>query len=772
MVLDHKKWSDGSDIMTNKNKHNPITTALAWCLAWGDRLEPQFDLPLLQKMRQALNDGDEVPAEVRSLVDLVVQLQDIDKSYFPRSLHDLQKEYPSLWKQTTKVGLVYGGATKIKQYVFEAAKLPDIRGASALLDRINLVDIPAFFGECSNTSISDSIAQWLQENFAGLKAALIPELLVYFKGGNILAFCPVAFVDNLADAIERRYTEETLTANSCAVGDAFKLLEIRFGLLKGDRQFWLSDYLKPENHKKELVEAYFGSSKKADGNTKSEKELESAFKERKNFNELVTQLAIAFNRRRSGNKTENRLSRAYPPMFETHPYLQRDDADRCTAMIQAEGLPNDPHFSEALARKRVAGQVAKRDRASQNWYHNSGFTWKPHEIDSWVSKFQISIGQKPHRYYEEVRSQGNTPSDVDEARSLREISKPSNGFVAYIYADGNNMGGYIQKKIKTPENYKQFSEDIFDATEKSVYYALAQHIKPVKIKPDADSDRQNKNEVWIHPFEIITIGGDDVLLIVPANKALEVAKTIGEKFEEILSQKQEYKIAPDRDSDLTDYQRYRSNEASPSQCQLSTSIGVLIAADNTPIYYAEDLVSQLLKSAKKKAKELKKYGFCGGTVDLLSMKSVTMISSNIEDFRQEGLEKKIKHSQIKLYATPYTLHELGGLIEVVKTLKEVNFPRSQLYQIRSLLEQGKHTAILNYRYFRVRLNKEEQKELKEEFEEAWCKAKTNEGNLAPWMFSKDGGNYETIWREIVDIYDFIEEEKSSAKTTLETGVKS
>jgi len=49
-----------------------------------------------------------------------------------------------LWNQ--KIGLVYGGATKIKQYVFESADLQEIRGASALLDRINLVDLPAFFG--------------------------------------------------------------------------------------------------------------------------------------------------------------------------------------------------------------------------------------------------------------------------------------------------------------------------------------------------------------------------------------------------------------------------------------------------------------------------------------------------------------------------------------------------------------------------------------------------------------------------------------------------
>jgi CRISPR-associated protein Cmr2 len=223
------------------------------------------------------------------------------------------------------------------------------------------------------------------------------------------------------------------------------------------------------------------------------------------------------------------------------------------------------------------------------------------------------------------------------------------------------------------------------------------------------------------------------------------------------------------------------------------STGVLMTAEDTPIYYAYNLTSQLLKSAKKRAKELKKDNYCGGTVDFLVMKSVTMISSNIGEFRSQGLMKSGPgQQQLKLYAAPYTLHELGGLLETAKVLKGVNFPRSQLYQIRSFLEQGKNTAILNYRYFRTRLqDKKHQHQLKEQFEEAWCEALTNNGNLAPWMtdigsilknlilllffetfppeqfrlqyavlsFLKTSP-YETIWRELVDLYPFTEESKT------------
>jgi CRISPR-associated protein Cmr2 len=223
---------------------------------------------------------------------------------------------------------------------------------------------------------SQEVREWLDENFPGepkLSAALIPEMIVYSTGGNILAFCPAAFVNELTDAIEKRYSFETLTANSCAVGDTFKLLEIRFGLLRDpiEQTFWLDRYR--QEYQKPLVEAYFGKLDKqpnepciADPSC-----VEEAFANRKSFNELTTKLAVLFNQRRSGNKFENRPSRRYPPMLETHPYLQRDEADRRSAITRAtdnpdnpnqKGLPGNPWFSEVSARKRKAGDRAKQGK--------------------------------------------------------------------------------------------------------------------------------------------------------------------------------------------------------------------------------------------------------------------------------------------------------------------------------------------------------------------------------------------------------------------------
>ncbi|MEG4584081.1 type III-B CRISPR-associated protein Cas10/Cmr2 [Microcoleus sp. MOSTC5] len=777
-----------------KSCWSSIATGIAWCLAWGEGREPP-DIKVLHEMRQALNSGEEVPQDVREIVDQVQELlnipDNIPKGEFPETITDLQNKYQNLWNQTGKIGLVYGGATKIKQYVFDEAKLPDIRGASALLERINLVDLPAFFNKIPESNRYNvhfkKVRDWLDKNFPGepkrgepkLSEALIPEMIVYSTGGNILAFCPAAFVNELADAIEKRYSYVTLTANSCAVGDTFKLLEIRFGLLRDpiEQTFWLDRYR--QEYQNLLVEAYFGKLDKqpnepciADPSC-----VEEAFANRKSFNELTTKLAVLFNQRRSGNDFENRPSRRYPPMLETHPYLQRDEADRRSAITRAtdnpdnpneKGLPGNPWFSEVSARKRKAGDRAKHGKPKEtHWYTNKEAA---DVIEGWVDKFEDFL-KKPSEKLPKYWGDNNL-EDVEIAQSLTQLGSVSNGFVAYIYADGNNMGGYIQK-ISTPQKYKEFSEDVDNATRYAVFQALAEHLQPRELKGNNKSESTLPDGAWIHPFEIITIGGDDIILIVPADRALAIAKTIGEQFEQILLRQVQiprveiqgdYQTQPsEKPIDLSKCHRYLSQNAGTANCQLSTSIGVLIADYKTPIYYAKKLYEQLLKSAKKRAKDLKDRGYCGGTVDFFVMKSVTAIASSIEDFRKEALTKD-GPPKLKLYAAPYTLHEIGGLIESVKALKKAEFPKSQLYQIRSFLEQGKQTTILNYRYFRTRL-KQGNKELRQEFEEAWCKAKTNEGNVAPWMYDLEERVYETIWRELLDIYDFIESEEDSESSS-------
>jgi CRISPR-associated protein Cmr2 len=764
---------------TNDQIQRRLYIAIAWCLAYSPEIDRETQL---QALREYFNNGSSCGEDLQKIVAAVTSLMSED--LWPETIADLQEliqKHPLLWN--SRIGMVYGGATKIKQYVFESLKLQEIRGASALLDNINLVDLPAFlhgdedlssdyFAECKEAKdyCKNIRSVWLEDDiqFKGLAKALIPELIIYSTGGNILAFCPEAMTNQLANAIEKRYTSETLTANSCAVGETFKPLEIRLGLLPDEINteiFWLANYQKAYQNPdtQSFMAGYIPCSEPI-----NEENLLKAFQQRKSFNELTSKLAVLFNKRRSGNITGDRPSRQFPVMFETHPYLQRDGGDRRSAIAQVKVLPGKPWYSESIARKRLVGQIAKRDTPG-DWYERLDLTWSHNkEIETWVSKYEQFLKQHNHseQYFGEVE-------EVDEARSLIEIGNASRGFVAYIYADGNNMGGHIQK-IKTPQEYQKFSQDIFNATEKSVYKALCKHLRPHRLHGLTDPESEDRNTKWIHPFEIIAIGGDDVMLIVPADKALLIAETLGVEFEIYLAKDKDYTI-PNNQEYQDKIHRYRPTTALPSASKLSMSTGVLITADATPIYYAEDLTNQLLKTAKEKAKYLKNHGYYGGTVDFMVLKTVTMISSNIQEFRKEGLVKKAGGQELKFYAAPYTLHELKGLLDVVYDIKEAGFPKSQLYQIRSLLERGKRTAILNYRYFRVRLGDQNQSALREKFEDGWCRAKTNDGSVAPWMHytkTNDADNseesgYETIWRDLVDLYDFT---PVSSKSPVETAV--
>jgi CRISPR-associated protein Cmr2 len=773
--------------LQSQTAKSQIQLAIAWCLVY--EANSAQNAATLEALRQHFYHNQPCRDDLAAVVTEVKALSDLT---YPETIADLQTliaHHPNLWQN--KIGLVYGGATKIKSYVFDLPKLHEIRGASAILDKINLVDLPTFFHAeasdearfsiCHSAQLEypayiTSVLQWLQDNqYTQLRESLIPELIIYSTGGNILAFCPADVTTDLANAIEKRYTTETLIANSCAVGHAFKPLEILCGLLPDeitDEFRWCNHYQTHAND--ELVQAYLKIAKNTDSET-----IVTKFRERKSFNELVSKLAILFNQRRAGNDVVGRSSRRYPPMFETQPYLQRDNTEKRSAIFRAERLPNAPWHSEVSARKRLMGQITKRDGTPKSWYRGLKNRWSTEQpVENWVQRFEKYL--KTHSLSNYYKNQA--PSKIEEAQTLGEIGNASDPdqFIAYIYADGNNMGGYIQK-IRSPEQYRQFSEDVSRITEESVYASLAEHLTVHELEGLNDPDSQHKNGDWIHPFEIITIGGDDVFLVVPADRALQIANSISKNFERELAKHSDYRAGVVASSGT---HRYTAAVESTVQSELSTSIGVLITAEDTPILYAEKLTQQLLKSAKEKAKQLKKNNsYCGGTIDFQVLKSVTMISSDISEFRQTGLVKRFSTQQPKatepskareqskklhLYATPYTLHEIDGFIRLIQALKDQDFPRSQLYQIRSFLEKGKRTAILNYRYFRVRLKQKPQdlqKTLIELFEDSWCAAKENNGNIAPWMYHADSepekAYYETIWRELVDLYEFIPKSSDS-----------
>src|SRR5262249_9130746 len=118
------------------------------------------------------------------------------------------------------VGLIAADAVRIQGYVFESPRLPEIRGASGLLDRLNRVHLPALFGaefeDEDDNARAEAVRAWFAARADGARLAA-PECVLYAGGGNLLAVAPTSLAPALRAAIEALYSAETLGAQRVAV---------------------------------------------------------------------------------------------------------------------------------------------------------------------------------------------------------------------------------------------------------------------------------------------------------------------------------------------------------------------------------------------------------------------------------------------------------------------------------------------------------------------------------------------------------------------------
>ena len=739
--------------------HALTASAIAYCLAYD--IDPRPDIETLDKLRlsaltatwkekdglDAVHDalwGEDPPIESNqngNELERIVFLAKTSASERTK-IKDVQFNNHPL-NQKEQIGLVLGGATKIKGYFLESAKLPEIRGASALLDRINLEYVPALFGRKSH---DEELAAYIREDFSERTGHSLsaPECIIYAAGGNTLAFTPTSVVHQIADEIERIYTKETLVANSVAVGDTFDLLELQYGL--NPTNFWVEDFCKAceDTETAELMVSCYGSKDRQD------------FLKSKCFGELTTKLAQGQLHRREGNPTLNRTTqRDLPTHVEIDPYQER-----CESCDRRPAIFHDPRkLCEACTRKYVIGRITKKETDASkeqrgiDHYLKGLSGWEPatrNDIDGWSLEDWSSLFKKylqaTHQEKTYIRENQNL-KDILGPQDLEDIAKASdpNGFVAFIYADGNNMGTYLEN-IASPAQYRQFSERVFVAMQKAAFDASAAHLTPTKA--------------GVLPFEIISIGGDDLLLIVPGSKAFEVVRAIGEKFDSEFNSYAKLEAK----SNLPKSQRYNSSEwvdAQEMQPVFSMSLGFVIAEAHTPVAFLEHLAGSLLKSAKTRAKMLIKdeVGYRGGTVDFLVLKSISMITSNLGDFRKKFYKADTENS---LTMRPFTLHELNGFIKTIEDFKKGEFPQSQLYQLRESLKLGRATSTLDYLYFRSRLKEGKGRLLQEQIEINWQGVPDVADGRGPWYailqeHRTGKAEYETLLFDIIEAYDFIPE---------------
>ncbi|WP_298820641.1 type III-B CRISPR-associated protein Cas10/Cmr2 [Chloroflexus sp.] len=671
-----------------------------------------------------------------------------------------QPSAASLWELNNQIGahprrlaLVYGGATRIKSYVFEAPKLPEIRGASALLDWIGEQEVHRI---------------WHRHFPLSSTTGNPPHpYVIYASGGSFLAFTPCCCADALATEVERVYTEHTLTANSVAVAACFDLLELRYGrLFHPDRPgqiYWIDDFLtdcQDADLWEELKHYYYPPAGQPPDRT-DETALRQRFFNRKTFGELVTILTTMYHRRRDERASHGETR--HLPHYELMPWDEKcRSSDVRPAVIRVQ-IGNDTRLlSEASARKLAVGRLVKGVAVGS--LANDLKPWNlPADLkdQSWEQRWQqfLTQHQSDSPYAQDQnRHHAIAAGDLSDIGAASEPKR----YISVIYADGNNIGR-LMATLTTPEVYHQVSRALSEVAQQAVFTALANHLRPVQVA------RQ-----WIHPFEILTIGGDDLFIVVPAHKAFDIAIAIAQLFEQELTQRFK-QIAASASLNLLESQSIplRYNGTDPVAAAVRSfrpaaglSAGVLIAQENTPFFLVRDLVEELLKKAKKLATTNARQGFFGGTVDFMVLKSVPMVSDDITSFRAEAL-RDTDDSPQRLTARPYTWAEFAGLLATVRELKRAQVPRSQLYRLRSILDrnrEGVFDSALEYLYTRSRLHRLSDVLIKH-VDYAWCYPSPNQPqriHVPPWssrtpLSRQVKPRYETIWADMLEAYEFVAE---------------
>ncbi|PMP75547.1 MAG: hypothetical protein C0184_13855 [Chloroflexus aggregans] len=456
--------------------------------------------------------------------------------------------------------LVYGGATKIKGYVFEAPKLPEIRGASALLDWV---------GE-------QQVHQIWHKAFPKGDPSKPHPYVIYASGGSFLAFTPCSEAQELATQVERTYTEHTLTANSVAIAACFDLLELRYGRLFHDKAtdsfYWVEDFIHDcqDANKWAELEQYYYLHKDSGfaANDKSETALKWRFFNRKTFGELVTVLATMFHRRRDERASHGEPH--YLPHYELMPWdVKCHSSDVRSAVIEARVGDDRRQLSEASARKLAVGRTVKGVDIGD--LEKTLKPWRvPPDLETWETRWHEFLDNHPQSNY--ARHLDNAAiKPASDIADIAAASLPSR-YIGLIYADGNNIGR-LMATLTTPQRYYEVSHVLSEVTREAIFTALAEHLTPA-----------NK----IHLFEILAIGGDDLFIIVPGDKAFDIALTIALHFERELTVRLgsliQRKITENSQEKLV---RYHGNDpvaqairtCSPA---VGLSAGVLIAQENTP----------------------------------------------------------------------------------------------------------------------------------------------------------------------------------------------
>ena len=356
-------------------------------------------------------------------------------------------------------------------------------------------------------------------------------------------------------------------------------------------------------------------------------------------------------------------------------------------------------------------------------------------------------------------------------------------FIGFVYSDGDGLGDFLKnvKKVYTTEKeYLKFMRKFSVILDRNTKYVLKEVIKKMyndkkfvkkklilkdgKPKYEIINDKEEEVKKSIIG-EFLIVGGDDVCAVFPADLAIEISYEFQKQFEEKMKK-------------FTEIENQKNKKKNPEN--ITSSCGVVIAKNKTPMFQLFEQGLKLQKSAKAKRYQENKNRegkVRTGYIDFQVIGNEGNV--NIKEYRKKWYNKfdKEDKNKGKLHVSrrPYSIsgseknkeykdvsESIKKLIDQVKKLKTKNFPNTKIRYIYDLKKDDTKTdneKIMESINILSKMSTEEIQVLNE----LWgIKDKMN------LSFENENKNekfkefFDNIF-DVLEIYDFIQKDKSSSE---------
>ncbi|ASQ48608.1 hypothetical protein BCB68_06525 [Leptotrichia sp. oral taxon 498] len=355
-------------------------------------------------------------------------------------------------------------------------------------------------------------------------------------------------------------------------------------------------------------------------------------------------------------------------------------------------------------------------------------------------------------------------------------------FIGFVYSDGDGLGDFlknVKKVYTTEEEYLKFMRKFSVILDRNTKYVLKEVIKKmydaekfVKKKTILKDGKPkykiiNGEKKIVEKSiigEFLIVGGDDVCAVFPADLAIEISYEFQKEFEKKMNE-------------FTKIENEKNEKKNPEN--ITSSCGVVIAKNKTPMFQLFEQGLKLQKSAKAKRYQENKNRegkVRTGYIDFQVIGNEGNV--NIKEYRKKWYDKfdKEDENKGKLHVSrrPYSIRGLekeeykdvsesiDKLIDQVKKLKTKNFPNTKIRYIYDLKKDDTKTdneKIMESINILSKMSTEEIQVLNK----LWgIKDKMN------LSFENENKNekfkefFDNIF-DVLEIYDFIQKDKSSSE---------